>query len=264
MFKTQRNGPFKTQKNGPIHKTVIHRKTDDANLCPVLQWAHLINWIWTYPGTIEDTPVCAVWCNNRLEKISSQQVLAALQAACATIGSACLGFEAHKIGTHSLWSGAVMEMYLASNPVYIIMLTGRWSSCALLCYIRKQVKQFSKHVPKQMLMFWSFRTIPDISPYVVSRDDPQQCNHCKNAKMRHNIGCDMFWWVQLPASLFSTDQSTTEKRSMEEASSYRSLEASGEERVEITFNSKSNPVCTSCASSSNSHIGKARQNIKFG
>jgi hypothetical protein len=46
-----------------------------------------------------------------------------------------------------------MAMYLASVPVYTIMLIGRWSSDAFLCYIRKQVKLFSKHVAKQMLMF---------------------------------------------------------------------------------------------------------------
>ncbi len=148
-------------------------------------------------------------------------------------------------------------MYLASIPVYTIMLIGRWSSGALLCNIRKQVKQFSKHVAMQMLMFWSFRTIPDITPYVASRDGPRQCNHCKNAMMRHNIGCDKSWRVQLPASLFSTDQSVTQKQLMEEASLYWSLKASEEGRVEIAFNSKLNPVCISCASSSNSRIGKA-------
>jgi hypothetical protein len=41
--------------------------------------------------------------------------------------------------------------------------------------------------------------------------------------------------------LFSTDQSMTQKQLMEEASSYRSLKASGEGRVEMTFNSKLNP-----------------------
>jgi hypothetical protein len=34
---------FKMQKNDQKHKTVIHRRTDDATLCPVLQWAHLLN-----------------------------------------------------------------------------------------------------------------------------------------------------------------------------------------------------------------------------
>jgi hypothetical protein len=57
-----------------------------------------------------------------------------------------------------------MVMYLASAPVYTIMLIGRWSSDAFLCYIRKQVEQFSKQVAKQMLTFQPFRTTPDIAP----------------------------------------------------------------------------------------------------
>jgi hypothetical protein len=87
------------------------------------------------------------------------------------IGSTQLGFEAHKIGYHSLQSGAAMEMYLAGIPVYTIMLIGRWSSDAFLCCIRKQVEKFSKHASKQMLMFCSFRTIPDIASHMVSNDD---------------------------------------------------------------------------------------------
>jgi hypothetical protein len=39
---------FKMQKNDQKHKTVIHGRTDDAIFCPAMQWAHLINQIWTY------------------------------------------------------------------------------------------------------------------------------------------------------------------------------------------------------------------------
>jgi hypothetical protein len=62
---------FEMQKNDLKHNTVIHRRTDDATLCPVLQWAHLVNRIWTYPSTSPDTPVCAVWRHDRLESIAS-------------------------------------------------------------------------------------------------------------------------------------------------------------------------------------------------
>ncbi len=148
---------------------------------------------------MEDTLVCTVWQCDRLEQIASHQVFPALWPACATIGSACLGFKAHEISTHSLQSGAVMEMYLAGIPVYTIMLIGRWSSDAFLHNIRKQGEQFSKYVAKQMLTFWLFRTIPDIARCVVSKDNPRQCNHGDNAKTRCNIGCNKSQQVQLPA-----------------------------------------------------------------
>jgi hypothetical protein len=48
---------FEMQKNHQKHDTVIQGWTEDPVLCPVLQWAHLVNRIWTYPGTTEDTSV---------------------------------------------------------------------------------------------------------------------------------------------------------------------------------------------------------------
>jgi hypothetical protein len=142
--------------------------------------------------------------HGRLETIASHQVLAVLHAACASIGSACLGFELHKMGTHSLQSRAAMEMYLTGVPVYTIMIIGRWSSKAFLGYICKQIKQFSKGGLKQMITFCSFQTIPDIALHVGSIKDPRQCNHCNNTKTWNNIGRDRSCRVQLPAfSLFN-------------------------------------------------------------
>jgi len=190
---------FEMQKNDLKNETVIHGRTDDPILCPVKQWARLVNRIWTYPGTTEDTPVCTVWRHDRREQVTSRQVITSLRAACATIGSAHLGFEPDEIGTHSLRSGAAMEMYLAGVPVYTIMLIGRWSSDAFLRYIRKQVEQFSKDVAQRMLTHRSFRTIPDLATRYVSNDDPRQRNHRDNAETRRNIGGNVSRRVQLPA-----------------------------------------------------------------
>ncbi len=133
----------KIPKNDSKFDTVIHGWTDDPVLCPVLQWAQLVNRILSYPNTTYDTPVCAVWRHGRLDKIASTQVLLALRAASKAVGSTRLSFEPNEMGTHSLYSGAAMELYLARVLVYTIMLIGRWSSDAFLCYIRKQVEQFS-------------------------------------------------------------------------------------------------------------------------
>jgi len=51
---------FETQKNEEKHDTVIHGRTDDSILCPVLQWARLAKRIWTYTGASLDTSVCTV------------------------------------------------------------------------------------------------------------------------------------------------------------------------------------------------------------
>jgi len=192
------------QKNEQKHETIIHGRTDDPVLCPVKQWALLVNRICSNQGTTDNTQVSTVWCHDRREQITSCQVITSLRAACATIGSTRLGFEPKEIGTHSLLSGAAMEMYLAAVPVYTIMLIGRWSSDAFLRYIRKQVEQFSKDVAQKMLPHRSFRTIPDIAPRTVSSEDPWQRNHQDNAETRKNIGRNAFRRVQLPAfSLFN-------------------------------------------------------------
>jgi hypothetical protein len=130
------------QKNDSKFDTVIHGRTDDLVLCPVLLWARLFNRILSYPNTTCNTPVCAVWRHGRLDKIASTQVMSALRAASKAVRSAHLGFEPSEMGMHSLCSGAAMEMYLARIPVYTIMLIGRWPSKAF--YIRKQVEQFSR------------------------------------------------------------------------------------------------------------------------
>ncbi len=187
------------QKNDSKFDTVIHGWTDDPVLCPVLQWARLVNRILSYPNTTCNTPVCAVWRHGRLNKIAPTQVLSALHTTSKAVGSTCLGFKPSKMGTHSLCSGAAIEMYLARVPVYTIMLIGRWSSDAFLRYIRKQVEQFLQHVAKQTLTFWLFRTIPEIAPWVVLIKDPRQCNHRDNAETRQNIGGDMSRRVQLPS-----------------------------------------------------------------
>jgi hypothetical protein len=116
---------FEMQKNDSKFDTVIHGQTDNPVLCPVLQWAWLVNRNWSYLNTTCNTPVCAVWCHGRLNKIASTQVLLALRAASKAVGCARLGIEPNKIGTHSLCSVAVMEMYLARVPVNTIMLISR-------------------------------------------------------------------------------------------------------------------------------------------
>ena len=66
---------FEMQTNDFKHDTVIHGRMEDSILCPVLQWAHLVNRIWTYPGASLDTPVCTVWRKGCMEHITSKNIL---------------------------------------------------------------------------------------------------------------------------------------------------------------------------------------------
>jgi len=82
-----------------------------------------------------------------------------LRLATTTIGPDVLGFSPSDIGLHSARSRAVMAMYLSGMPVFTILLLGRWSSKAFLCYIRKQVQEFSSGISTKMIQQESLLTI---------------------------------------------------------------------------------------------------------
>lgn len=95
-----------------------------------------------------------------MEHVSSEEMVAALEAAIESIGWERLNLKRGDIGTHSIRSGAAMAMYLGEVPVCTIMMIGRWSSDAFLRYIRKQVEQFSRNVSNKMILHREFRHIP--------------------------------------------------------------------------------------------------------
>lgn len=190
---------FEMQKNQEKFDTVTHGATDHEFLCPVKQWAAVVNRIWSYPGATVNTPVSAVWRYDKIEHLTSKILIDSLRDAVIAVGEDSLGFKADEVGTHSIRSGAAMQMYLGECPVYTIMLIGRWSSDAFLRYIRKQIEQFSHNVSRRMLTFMSHRHIPDMVPRRVSHLDPRQRNNPNNAETRRNIGGDSSRHARLPA-----------------------------------------------------------------
>ncbi|EJK61348.1 hypothetical protein THAOC_18179, partial [Thalassiosira oceanica] len=83
-------------------------------------------------------------------------MLSDIRAAVRAIGPKVLGFTSNDVGTHSVRSSFAMMAYLAKEPVYTIMLIGRWSSTAFLSYIEPQIKEFTGGVSKRMLTHETF------------------------------------------------------------------------------------------------------------
>lgn len=108
----------------------------------------------------ENTKVSAVWRNNRIEHITSKELIDAINVSAESIGWDKLGVKKGDFGTHSIRSGGAMAMYLDEIPIYTIMLIGRWSSDAFLAYIRKQVDQFTYNIAERMLKHLDFRHLP--------------------------------------------------------------------------------------------------------
>ena len=131
---------FVDQKNGERMETVTQYRTSHTVLCPVQAIAEIIETLSPRSDTSDDTTINTfVTDNDRLAKVSSDDVRRALRAAATVLGEETLGFKPNEIGTHSIRSGAAMAMHLAEVRVYTIMIFGRWSSDAFLRYIGKQV-----------------------------------------------------------------------------------------------------------------------------
>jgi hypothetical protein len=63
--------------------TVTQIATSDRLLClcPVSQWAAIVQGIWGYEGATADTKVSEIWVNRGIEHITSKQIVDALEAA---------------------------------------------------------------------------------------------------------------------------------------------------------------------------------------
>ena len=69
-----------------------------------------------------------------------------------------LGFSHKEVGTHSVWSGFAMELYLAKVYPETIMIMGQWASSAFLWYIRIHAGDLSKGISTLMTNNHSFFT----------------------------------------------------------------------------------------------------------
>jgi hypothetical protein len=152
---------FESQKNDRKFDTITQWRTaHDTTLCPVRQWAALVQRIWSYPGTTADTPVSAV-LRHKISHITSNDIVHALRDSLKTYGEARLRININEIGTHSIRSGAAMAMYLGGVPVFAIQMIGRWLSDSFMKYIRKQIEEFTYNVSQKMLNMQHFRHVPN-------------------------------------------------------------------------------------------------------
>ena len=87
-----------------------------------------------------------------------------------------------------------MMLYLAREPIYTIMLLGRWSSDAFLTYIEKQVKEFTTGVSTRMLRHDTFfnTPLPSTRPSTTIRNSspsrtPLTINFGRKGSLRHQL-----------------------------------------------------------------------------
>ena len=135
----------------------------DPQLNPVSNWAFTVRRIRSYPGFDPSWEVSTYYKAGRFSKITSVEMINEIKFVVSGTGQEILGFTADNVGLHSVHGSLAMLMYLAKEPVYTIILVGRWSSDAFLAYIEKQIKKFTKGVSSQMLQHETFCNIPAFS-----------------------------------------------------------------------------------------------------
>jgi hypothetical protein len=167
-------------------------------LCPVRFAAGLVRPIWSYKGTNSSTRISTYISNGIIEHVTSRWVINALRDVVEAIGETHQGIAKNKIGNHSIRSGAAMSIYLGKCPVYTIMLISQWSSNAFLCYICKQVMEFSHNVSRKMIRFKTHCHIPN-SKHSIAPNNPRARNDPNDAKKRQNISGDASLHAGLPA-----------------------------------------------------------------
>lgn len=160
---------FGDQKSEMKFEAVTQYNSNSRTLNPVVHWATTVRRLRSYPGFRNSWYVHRFHDGTRFTNITSKELLADLRAAVECVGVDTLGFTKADIGTHSVRSSLAMMMYLAKEPIYTIMLVGRWSSDAFLRYIEKQVKEFTKGVSTRMIRCETFFNIPTTRPTKSSR-----------------------------------------------------------------------------------------------
>ncbi len=151
---------FECQKRVDKHDTVTQESSGDSALCPMRFTAGLAPCIWSYKWMNLSTWISTYICNSIIKYVKSMQVINALCNVVGAIRKTHLGVSKNKKGTHSIRSGADIAMYLGECRVYAIMLIGCWSSNVFLCYICKEVMEYSHNVSKKMLCFKPTSTFP--------------------------------------------------------------------------------------------------------
>lgn len=151
---------FGEQKSELKDETITQDATSDPELNPVTHWAFTVRRLRSYPGFKDTWEVFTFYDGQNFTKISATEMLADIRAAVAFIGKDVLGFGPEDVGNHSVRASLAMMMYLAKEPVYTIMLVGRWSSDAFLSYIEKQIKEFTRGVSSRMLERDVFYNVP--------------------------------------------------------------------------------------------------------
>eukprot|EP00957_Ditylum_brightwellii_P018225 1373174-Ditylum_brightwellii.AAC.1 len=89
---------FEFQKKDKRDDAVTQMASGDLLLFPFRQYAKTVKHIWEYKGVSEETPVSAVWCFDKIDQITSKEMVNALRAAVFAFREDKLGIKPKALG----------------------------------------------------------------------------------------------------------------------------------------------------------------------
>jgi hypothetical protein len=99
------------QQKDEKNNTTTQKASGKVNMCPVRMAASIVRRVRSYKGTNNNTPISAFWRFNRIDHITSAQVIAAMKDAIIAIGEDLLHIKKSEIGTHLIRSGVAMTVF---------------------------------------------------------------------------------------------------------------------------------------------------------
>jgi hypothetical protein len=129
---------FRTQKSGVKDEPAVRGKAPKNHpLCPVHIWAKIVDRVWSYKGSTDETPINTILVNDEPRLIKASTVRTTIRRAVLTLGEANLGIKASKVGTHSIRTSCATMLSLQGEHPENIKIAGRWNSDQFLKYIRR-------------------------------------------------------------------------------------------------------------------------------
>ena len=115
---------FTIQENKIFYETVTQHNNSSSTQKSVIIWANIYHRMMKTPEVAIDTPVNVLYnsITDRMEYVTSDQILQSLRWAVDELGVDQLGCKSPKIGCYSIRIGAAISMYLQKIAVFTIMI----------------------------------------------------------------------------------------------------------------------------------------------
>lgn len=151
---------FTNQKNTVRGEKIIHGRSGDPQLCPVLSTLRRVDHLRVAQAP-HDTPLYTSFNQGHVTRaVYPHHITAALRLAAASLAGAPLGLDPARISARSLRPGGAMALLCAKIDTDVIKLVGRWRSDVMLRYLHVQAFPLMGHLAHAMRTQGSFTMSP--------------------------------------------------------------------------------------------------------